>query len=371
MSVDLWIATRKGLWKLRSSPDRSKWALEGPHFLGHTVHHVRTDPRDSCTVLAAARTGHLGPTVFRSGDSGQTWQEDARPPAFDPETGGRVLDHVFWLTPGHASEPGVWYAGSSPQGLFRSEDGGQTWQVVVGFNHHPRYKDWTGGEQDGTPDGPKMHSILVDPRDAAHLYLSMSSGGTFESTDRGEHWRPLNRGVRALFLPQEDAEFGHDPHCVQLHPLQPDRLYQQNHCGVFRLDRPGEVWQDIGANLPSDGDVRYDIGFPVGLHPRDPDTLWLFPMDASDVWPRVSPGGRPAAYRSRDGGMSWTRLDKGLPAEQAWLTVKRQAMAVDGDDPAGVYVGTTCGEVWGSTDEGDNWTCLARHLPEIYAVEVA
>jgi len=363
--VRLLIATRKGLWTLASDDARRTWRIAGPKFLGHIVHHATLDPRDGKTLLAAARTGHLGPTVFRSSDNGRSWVEATRPPAF--ETGsGRVVDHAFWLTPGHASQPGVWYAGTSPQGLFRSEDGGATWDGVAGFNAHPQRKAWCGGDQDGTPDGPKLHSILIDPRDPAHMYIGMSSGGVFESTDAGADWKPLNRGVRAVFLPEPDAEYGHDPHCVRFAGGNPDRLYQQNHCGIYRLDRPEVRWQDIGAGMPKSAG---DIGFPVVTSPHDADTLWVLPMDGSDVWPRTSPGGKPAVYRSRDGGRSWKRQADGLPKTQAWWTVKRQAMTADRCATTGIYFGTTSGEVWGSRDEGRTWKCLARHLPHIYAVE--
>jgi len=363
----LLIATRKGLWTIESDVARRAWKLAGPQFLGNIVHHAVLDPRDRKTLLAAARTGHLGPTVFRSVDRGRTWKEATRPPAFNPGS-GRTVDHTFWLATGHASEPGVWYAGTSPQGLFRSEDGGSSWAGVEGFNEHPQRKVWCGGDQDGTPDGPKLHSILVDPRDPAHLYIGMSSGGVFESMDRGAGWRPLNRGVKADFLPDPDPEFGHDPHCVRQHPQLPDRLYQQNHCGIFRLDRPAERWTDIGVAMPKSVGA---IGFPLVLHPRDPETLWVFPMDGSTVWPRVSPGGRPAVYRSVNGGRSWQRQGIGLPASQAWWTVKRQAMTADQAATVGVYFGTTSGELWGSRDEGRTWKCLARHLPHIYALEMA
>jgi photosystem II stability/assembly factor-like uncharacterized protein len=366
--VALLIATRKGAWTLSSDAARSDWKLAGPHFLGHIVHHLVLDPRDRGTLLAAARTGHLGPTVFRSTDRGRTWQEAKQPPAFRREDGGRSVDHVFWLTPGHADEPGVWYAGTSPQGLFRSGDAGITWEGVTGFNEHPNRQAWCGGGQDGTPDGPKLHSILVDPRDAKHLYIGMSSGGVFESTDGGADWKPLNKGVRADFLPDPNPEFGHDPHCLRLHPLQPDRLYQQNHCGLYRLDRPGETWADIGGGMPKSFGA---VGFPLVLHPRDFSTLWTFPMDGTSVWSRVSPGGKPAVYRTQDGGRRWTRLARGLPKAQAWFTVKRQAMTADAHDPVGIYFGTTGGEVWGSRDEGGRWKCLARQLPHIYAIEAA
>jgi hypothetical protein len=365
--VRLLVATRKGLWTIDSDPARNAWKLAGPQFLGHIIHHAVLDPRDGRTLLAAARTGHLGPTVFRSADAGRTWKEAARPPAF-AEGSGRVVDHTFWLTPGHASEPSVWYAGTSPQGLFRSSDAGATWEGVAGFNQHPQRKAWCGGDQDGTPDGAKLHSILVDPRDPRHQYIGMSGGGVFESVDGGADWRPLNRGVRADFLPDPDPEFGHDPHCVRFAGGAPDRLYQQNHCGIYRLDRPQERWQDIGATMPK---AAGSIGFPLVAHPRDPDTLWVFPMDGTSVWPRTSPGGRPGVYRSRDGGSTWKRQDKGLPRAQAWWTVKRQAMTIDFRDPAGIYFGTTSGEVWGSRDEGRSFRCLARHLPHIYAVEAA
>src|SRR4029077_13920075 len=187
--------------------NRRSWKVSEPAFLGHIIHHMVLDPRDKRTLLVAARTGHLGPTVFRSTNFGKSWKEAERPPAFPkvPEgEKGLVLDHVFWLTPGHSSERDVWYAGSSPQGLFRSEDGGKTWSGVDGFNQHPMRGAWTGSGQDGTPDGPKMHSINIDPRDPSHMYIGMSGGGVFESTSRGADWKPLNAGCEANFLPVPD-----------------------------------------------------------------------------------------------------------------------------------------------------------------------
>jgi photosystem II stability/assembly factor-like uncharacterized protein len=367
----LLIATRKGAFILHADAARETFAIRGPHFLGHVIHHIVLDPRDRRTMLMAASTGHLGPSVFRSTDFGETWQEADHPPQFPKAAAGqrvRAVDHVFWLTAGHESEPDVWYAGTSPQGLFRSEDGGRRWEGVVGLNNHPMLDTWTGGEKDGTPDGPKLHSVLIDPRNRNRMYVGMSSGGFFVSDDQGGQWRALNKGCRADFFPDPYPEYGHDPHRVMLHPLRPDRLYQQNHCGIYRMDLPDETWVRIGENMPSDVG---DIGLPLALHPRDPDTVWVFPMDGSSVWPRVSPGGRPAVYATRDAGASWQRLDAGLPREQAWFTVKRQSVSADPLTPVGLYFGTTSGAVWASADEGAHWRSLARDLPEIYAVEAA
>ena len=360
--MNLLIGTRKGLWVL-STDDRRTWAVSEPHFFGQVVQHAVA--RDG-SILVASSTGHLGPTVFRSTDGGSTWSEATRPPAFP--TGdrlGRALTTVFWLTPAH--ETGVWYAGgASPQGLFCTEDGGDTWEPVSGWNDHPMWETWCEWPEENTPDGSMLHSVIVDPRDRDHLYLSLSGGGTFESSDGGKDWSPLNQGVAAEFFPDPDPEFGHDPHTVRMHPANPDRLYMQNHCGMYRIDRPETRWTRIGDNMPRE---IGDIGFPIELHPRDQDTAWVFPMDGTEVWPRTSIDGRPAAYVTRDAGASWTRQDDGLP-ERAWFTVKRQAMTTDALDPVGVYFGTTCGEVWGSADEGESWTCLTQHLPEIYSVEI-
>lgn len=370
MATALFIATRKGLWIATADPSRQTWTLHPPMFLGQQVHHAVQDPRDPGVLLAASRQWHLGPTVFRSVDGGATWKEAAHPPRFPTgEPRARAVDHVFWLTPSSASEPGVWYAGTSPQGLFRSEDGGVSWEPVSGYNNHPEQADWAGGDKDQTPDGGKLHSILVDPRDPSWLLLGMSGGGIFTSADRGASWSPLNSGVAMDFAPpREDGSeypYGHDPHCVVYNPANPDRLWHQNHCGVYRLDRPGTRWVRVGRNLPQEVG---DVGFGILTHPRDPDTAWVFPMDGTQDWPRVPPGGRPAVYRTRDAGSTWTRQDVGFPTEQAWWTVKRQAMANDSGSPVGLYLGNTGGELWASTDEGQSWRCLFRHLPHIFAV---
>ena len=365
------VATRKGAWLYHGDAARKTWRADGPHFLGHVISHLVLDPRDGRTLLAATKTGHLGPTVFRSTDLGRTWKEAARPPAFPKAPDGkegRAVDHTFWLAPAHANEPGVWYAGTSPQGLFRSGDGGIAWEPFSAINEDPQYRKWMGTVQDGTPDGPKLHSIIIDPRDPAHLYFAMSGGGVHESADGGRTWTPILKGLDVVEgFDRADATV-HDPHCIRICPSNPDRLYQQNHCGIYRLDRPSDEWVRIGRSMPK---RVGDIGFPLVVHPRDADTAWVLPMDGTSVWPRTSPEGKPAVYTTRNAGKTWQRLDAGLPGKEAWWTVKRQAMTADASDPVGLYFGTTSGELWMSRDEGRRWTCLARHLPEIYAVEAA
>ncbi len=367
--VLLMVGTRKGAWLLHGDSARRKWRLDGPHFLGHIFNHVVLDPRDGRTLLAAAKTGHLGPTIFRSSDRGKTWKEAARPPAFAKAPAGdqgRSVDHTFWLTPGHASQPGVWFAGTSPQGLFRSEDGGSSWEPFSVINDDPQYRTWMGTVQDGTPDGPKLHSIIVDPRDPNHLYFAMSGGGVHESRDGGRSFAPLIDGLEVVEgFDRANATF-HDPHCIRLCPSNPDRLYQQNHCGIYRIDRPSTEWLRIGKGMPK---RVGDVGFPLVVHPRDADSAWVLPMDGGTVWPRTSPDGKPAVYRTGDAGKTWQRLDSGLPEKNAWWTVKRQAMCADSRDPVGLYFGTTSGELWMTGDEGRRWRCIARHLPEIYSVE--
>ena len=370
-SVALLIGTRKGAWLFHGDATRRTWRVDGPHFLGHIVNHLVLDPRDGRTLLAAAKTGHLGPTIFRSTDLGRTWKEAAQPPAFPKASEGekgRVVDHTFWLTPCHANEPNAWYAGTSPQGLFRSDDGGVTWELFSVINEDPQYRTWMGNVQDGTPDGPKLHSIIVDPRDPAHLYMAMSGGGVHESVDGGKTFAPIVKGMAVVEGFDAATVTFHDPHCVRLCPSNPDRLYQQNHCGIYRLDRPSSEWTRIGKSMPK---RVGDVGFPMVVHPRDAKTAWVFPMDGATVWPRTSPDGKPSVYVTKNAGKSWIRQDKGFPKAQAWWTVKRQAMTADAHEPVGLYFGTTSGEIWGSRTGGASWTCLARHLPETYSVEVA
>lgn len=367
--LSLLVATRKGGFLLHSDPGRSQWRLQGPIFLGAVVNHMVQDPRNPSSLMMAAHTGHLGPTIYHSHDRGNTWQEAKRPPAFPKASEGETGEAVrftFWLSPGHAAEPGVWYAGTSPAALFCSQDDGDTWEGVRGFNQNPMRRIWLGPAENEPPGGETLHSVQIDPRDPAHIYFGVSTGGVFESCDRGDTWQPLNQGCVSYFLPEPDSEYGHDPHALRIHPLNPDILYQQNHVGIFRMDRKAGRWAHIGENMPQ---AVGDIGFVMVLHPRDAQTCWVFPMDGTDIWPRTSPSGKPSVYKTTDGGLNWQRQDSGLPQEHAYFTVKRQAMVSDQRRPVGLYFGTTGGQVWASQDEGQHWVKLVDHLPEILALE--
>jgi photosystem II stability/assembly factor-like uncharacterized protein len=373
----LLLGTAKGAFRL--GKHGAHWKLSAPALFGSKVNDFVLDPRDGRTLLAASNGGHLGPTIYRSTDRGRTWTETTAAPRFGPASKakkfvgtsrGKAVKLAFWLEPGAASQPGVWYATTSPQGLFRSDDGGVTWRGVDGLNENPRWSEWFGDGEGGTPEGPPLHSVIVDPRDPRRLYVGASSGGVFESHDEGATWRPLNRGVAADFLPPGEHEFGHDPHRVMLAPSDPDRLWQQNHCGFYRLDRTrGEVWKRVGKALPKE---IGDIGFGVAAHPTDRDRVWMIPMDGTKLWPRTTVGGRPCLFHTADGGRTWTRQDRGLPRADAYWTVLRQALTADDEPEAvGIYFGTTSGEVWASFDAGAHWECLARHLPRIYSLRLA
>ncbi len=369
------VGTRKGAFYLQGDESRKNWKVSEPLYLGHIIHHFEKDPK-SDTIVIGAKTGHLGPTVYYSKDNGKTWSESSKPPAFHkvesseiqeaPDSPkARSVESVFWLSPGREEEKGVWYAGTTPAGLFKSKDDGDTWESVDGFNENPMYAAWTAGG--ATPGGNILHSILLDPSDKNHMYIGISVGGIFESKDAGGTWTPLNKGVEIVFSPVEDPEWGHDPHCIVQSQVNPDILYHQNHCGIYRIERPETSWTRIGDNMPKE---IGDIGFPIVVHPRNPNCVWVFPMDGTEVWPRTSPGGKPAVYNSIDGGNSWIRQDKGFPSSDAYFTVKRQAMDCDSHENVGLYFGTSQGEVWASIDNGNSWNCIVKHLPEIYSIKV-
>ncbi len=348
------VGTRKGLFLLRSS-DRRSWEVEGPLLTGWEVMHAVADPRDG-TLYAATNNSVYGATAHRSTDGGATWLRADKVGL--PADTGLTLEKAWHLRPGHESRPGEVWFGGAPGALLRSDDGGETFAVVRALTLHSTRDRWQPGA-----GGLCCHSIQLDPSDPARLYAAISAAGAFRTDDDGGTWTPINRDVAASFLPDPYPEVGQCVHKLLAHPARPERLWQQNHCGVYRSDDRGETWQRLDGNgLPS------EFGFPIALHPRDPDTAFVIPEESAEN--RVTVGGRLGVYRTRDAGASWQLVADGLP-ERSWAVVLREAAAWDGLDPAGVYFGTQSGSVWTSPSEGDDWVEAASGLPPVLSVEVS
>ncbi|MCI0393706.1 MAG: exo-alpha-sialidase [Chloroflexi bacterium] len=360
MSSNNWVlalvGTRKGAFIFESDEDRRTWQVHGPHFPGWSVHHLVHDAR-SGTLFAALDHAVYGSNVHRSADLGKSW-EMAEGPSF-PEGDERTVKRVWHIRPGHASQPGVVWAGADPGALFRSEDNGKSWSSVDGLNNHPTRENWFPGA-----GGMMVHTIIQDPNNPDRLFVAISAAGVFRSDDGGQSWQPKNKGVRADFLPDKYPEVGQCCHHLVMSPADPNVLFQQNHCGVYRSRDGGDNWEDIGT-----GRLPATFGFPMAVHPRHGHTIYVVPQ-VSDEY-RFTPDGRFRVYRSSDGGEHWEGLTNGLPQDNAYLNVFREAMATDACDPAGVYVGTGTGQLFFSRDGGENWEALTQTLPPIYAVSTA
>jgi hypothetical protein len=351
--IELLIGTKKGAFILDSDAARQQWQVRGPFCESWPIHHVvRTSDG---TLYATGGNAWYGPSVFRSEDDGATWTQSSAGMTYGDED--PKITTVWNVTP--SADGRTLYAGVEPAGLFRSDDRGETWTHVAGLREHPSRRDWQPGA-----GGLILHSIALDRGDPDHLWVGISSVGTFETTDGGKTWGTRNHGVRADFYPGPPPDFGQCVHKLLVDPTDPKRLIQQNHCGVYRSDDSGASWTEITNNLPS------DFGFPMGVNPNRPETLWVIPHTGPGEG-RTMIDGHAAVWRSRDRGDSWTQLDSGLPSENAYITVLREAMGVDRLDPVGVYFGTSTGQVFGSADEGDHWALLADFLPDVWSVEAA
>lgn len=345
--------TRKGLFLLRSE-DRRTWTVEEPTLEGWDVFHAVQDPRDG-SLYAAANNWVYGATVQRSTDNGKTW---TRAEGLGlPEDSGLKLEKSWHVEPGRESEPGRVWLGAAPGVMFRSDDSGESFEVVESLLNEPTRERWQPGA-----GGMCTHSIQLDPQDENLMYIGISAAGVFRSEDGGESWTPKNKGTAADFMPDDPfPELGQCVHKLLLHPGQDGRLWQQNHCGVYRSDDRGENWDRLDVNgLPS------GFGFPIMLHPRDPDTALVIPEEGAEN--RVTSNGRLGVYRTRDGGASWELTARGLP-EQAWAVILREASSFDSLEPAGMYFGTQGGSVWVSPTEGDDWVEAATELPPVLSVE--
>ncbi|HEX2693087.1 MAG TPA: exo-alpha-sialidase [Gemmatimonadaceae bacterium] len=353
------VGTMKGAFIFRADESRKKWTVDGPHFRGEAVYAMLHDTRGGRSrTYAAATSMHWGPTLRISDDLGVTWSSPERQAVRFPEDSGRALAQIWQIAAGRASEPNVLYCGVEPAALFESRDGGETWQPNKGLLNHEHQPKWQPGG-----GGLCLHTIVLDPTNTRRMLIAMSTGGVYRTDDGGKTWRARNAGVRAQFMPPEQRypEFGQCVHKVVQHPDRPGRLFLQNHWGLYRSDDWGDSWHDIANGVPS------DFGFAMQMHPHDPDTVYIVPIEA-DMF-RATPEAKLRVYRTRNAGQSWEPLTRGLPQSDAYENVLRDALSADSFDSAGIYFGTRSGKLFGSRDSGASWTEMADGLPPIVCVK--
>jgi photosystem II stability/assembly factor-like uncharacterized protein len=386
--VRVLVGTRKGAFVLTSDGKREKWDVSGPHFAGWEMYHLKGSPADPNRIYASQTSGWFGQMIQRSDDGGKTWHQPGTPPgetaapgppksesnkfAYDasPETGKPLTTHQWydgtqhpwefkrvWHLEPSLTDPATVYAGVEDAAIFRSTDGGQNWQELPGLRGHGTGPKWQPGA-----GGMCLHTIILDPSHPQRMYIAISAAGAFRTDDGGATWKPINRGLRSQYIPDQDAEVGHCVHHVAMHPERPGVLFMQKHWDVMRSDNAGDSWQEVSGNLPT------DFGFAIDVHAHEPETIYVVPIK-SDSEHYVHEG-KLRVYRSRTGGNEWQPLTKGLPQRDCYVNVLRDAMAVDSLDKCGVYFGTTGGQVYASADAGDSWAPIVRDLPAVLSVEV-
>jgi photosystem II stability/assembly factor-like uncharacterized protein len=388
--VRVLVGTRKGAFVLTSDGKRASWDISGPHFAGWEIYHLKGSRVDPERIYASQSSGWFGQVMQRSDDGGKTWHQPGTPPGestttpdgqpkgesnkfvYDtsPQTGAPLTTHQWYDGTAHPwefkrvwhlepslTDPDIVYAGVEDAALFRSTDGGQTWQELAGLRGHGSGSQWAPGA-----GGMCLHTILLDERNPKRIFVAISSAGAFRTDDSGKNWQPINRGLHSLYIPNPTAEIGHCVHRIAMHPARPDVLYMQKHWDVMRSDDAGDTWHEISGNLPT------DFGFVIDVHAHEPKTIYVVPIKSdSEHFP---PDGKLRVYRSRSGGDEWESLTNGLPQSDCYVNVLRDAMAVDALDKCGVYFGTTGGQVYVSADGGDNWQAIVRDLPAVVSVEV-
>ena len=363
--VRVLVGTRKGAFILTSDGKREKWEVAGPHFGGWEIYHVAGSPADPDRLYASQSNGWFGQLIQCSRDGGATWEPVGNEFTYQGTPGTHLwydgtprpweFKRVWHLEPS-PSDPGTVYAGVEDAGLFRSTDGGQSWQELAGLRTHRSAPAWQPGA-----GGLCLHTIVLDPAGSGRMFTAISAAGAFRSDDAGETWRPVNHGLSSEGIPDPDADVGHCVHRLARNPSRPDVLFMQKHWDVMRSDNAGESWHEISGNLPT------DFGFAIDVHAHEPDTVFVVPIKSdSEHYP---PDGRLRVFRSRTGGNEWEPLTSGLPQQDCYVNVLRDAMAVDRLDECGVYFGTTGGQVYASADAGDNWAPIVRDLPSVLSVE--
>jgi photosystem II stability/assembly factor-like uncharacterized protein len=388
-SVRVLVGTHKGAFILESDAKRDKWSVSGPHFAGWEVYHLKGSSVDPDVLFASQTSGWFGQLIQRSTDGGKTWHqpglkagEDAAPPSFpntapnrflydtSPETGKPLTTHQWydgtqhpwefkrvWHLEPSLSDPNTVYAGVEDAAIFRSTDGGESWHELPGLRGHGTGPNWQPGA-----GGMCLHTILLDPANPDRIYIAISAAGAFRTDDGGQTWKPINKGLRSPYMPDQDAEVGHCVHHVALHPSRPDTLFMQKHWDVMRSDDAGDSWHEVSGNLPT------DFGFCIDVHAHEPETVYVVPIKSDSLHYPID--GKLQVYRSRTGGNEWEALAKGLPQKDCYVNVLRDAMAVDRLDDCGIYFGTTGGQVYCSPDGGDTWRSIVNELPAVLSVEV-
>ena len=364
--VRLLVGTHKGAFVLTSDERRKQWKVDGPHFAGWDVYHVKGSPVDPDRLYAAQSRGWFGQVVQRSDDGGATWEPVGNEFKYEGATNTHKWydnsDHPYeflraWHLEPSLTDPDTVYAGVEDAALFRTTDAGKSWEELPGLRTHPTASTWAPGA-----GGLCLHTIILDKTHPDRIVTAISSAGAFRSDDAGKTWRTINKGLKSNYIPDPDAEVGHCVHHIAMHPSRPNVLYMQKHWDVMRSDNAGDAWHEVSGNLPT------DFGFVIDVHAHEPETIYVVPIKSDSD--HFVPDGKLRVYRSRTGGNEWEALTKGLPQEDCYVNVLRDAMTVDSLDSCGVYFGTTGGQVYASADSGDSWQAIVNNLPSVLSVEV-